>query len=184
MKFTVSILLIVLVLMIFTSSWAVDGQRLNLKSQTISDRLAAVEVARKSLDLEMIRLEKQMDFIFAEYGEDPARMNDVTLNELIRVQTHYAVGKQFIVENLKKVYLPSYQSKQIPVEKLLNQAIYNASKDCRLFDKLASKCLDEREILVFQVHYLKLQIEGLNTTEASVLSQINTLLREENNLYL
>lgn len=180
--------LIMIAIMVMLSLGAVgamasDAQTLNLhfKSQTVGERLADLEYNRKPLDLEMLKLERQMDFIFAQYSDDPARMSDPVLNELITVQKRYASGKQTIIDGLKLVYLPTYQSKQIPINKSLEAAVTNATKNCRMFDRLASKCLDEREILVYQVHYLRLKIEGLNTTEASVTSQINSLIAQENN---
>lgn len=187
MKQVAAILMIAIMLMLSIGSMAADGQRLNfnLKSQTVEDRLADLDQSRKPLDRELLKLEKQMDFIFAQYSDDPTRMSDPVLNELIQVQKRYASGKQALIDGLKLVYLPKYQSKQIPIDQMLKIAIQNASKNCKIFDKLASKCLDDREILVYQVHYLRLQIEGLNTTEASIASQINGVIAQENNtLYL
>lgn len=186
MKQVAAILMIAIMLMLSIGAMAADGQRLNLntKNQTISDRLADLEQSRKPLDIEMLKLEKQMEFIFAQYSDDPARMTDPVLNELIQVQKRYATGKQTIIDGLKLVYLPNYHSKQIPIDKLLDVAVQNASKNCRIFDKLASKCLDDREILVYQVHYLRLQIEGLNTTESSIANQINSVIAQENSVVL
>ena len=186
MKPIAAVVMIVIMIMLSLGAFAYDTLNLNFnRDATTEEKMVSFDMGTVSLEKEVTELEGRMDYIYSQYGYDLKMMNEATLNELVQTQIKYATIKETLISGLNQIYFTNSNFRLASVEKKLNDAVVVVNKKCRVIDKLKDKCLDKHESLVFQAHYLKLQIEELDNNEDSLKNQINSVIAQENNsLYL
>lgn len=182
MKKIAAVIMVILMLMISLNAFSAD--RLNFNGNTIKEKFVSFEVTHHAVEVSLNRYENQLEYLYSQHGKEYSNMKDSVLKQLIDVQLNYASNMQTMVDGLKRVYFVNFTGHEEPIESKMNRAVLLATKNCKLIDKFASRCLDGYEALVFKAKYLELQIQELETLSESIESQINEEIRQHGSYVL
>jgi hypothetical protein len=148
-------------------------------SATLRKQMIEYESKAKPTELDLDKLQINLSLIFSRYGNDFSQMDVETLKSYIADEKVYYLGKEGLANELNKIYISNYTPQTTPIDKELKSVLANLAKNCNVLSKITSKCLNERESLVFQAEYLKQKIEALDIAHSGLVYQINSQIVED-----
>jgi hypothetical protein len=160
-----------LALFIFNPAKAYDPN-----PNVVRQQMVDFETTKNSVDYDLAKIEVQMVLLASPYGNDLYGMDSDSLKAYIANQKNYYSAKKSLSDRLSQIYLSQATIQKQSLDAELRQALKNLAKQCNILNKITSRCLNERETLIFESEYIKQKIAALDVVEAGLTSQINLLI--------
>lgn len=176
MKKISALLMVVIVIVLSLRAFAQD----QLNPEALRKQMIEFEAIKSPADVELAKLDIEMFLIASRFENDFANMDDEALRAFINNQKQYYLNKENLTNQLHRMYSPNFTvANPQSIDKELAQVLNRVSKNCNIVNKITSKCLTDKEKLIFQAEYLKQKINALDAIETGLTYQIHSIIVED-----
>lgn len=148
-------------------------------TKNLRQQMLEYESKKAPIEHELAKTQVKMYLVTSRYGESFSRMDEETLRAFIEIQKKYFLQKEQLAEELNHIYIPQYVPHKSSIDDELKSVLGKLAKQCNILSKITSRCLNKKEVLIFQAEYLKQRIEDLETTQTGLIYEINSIIVQD-----